>query len=147
MRIACLLIACTAIASCDKPVGPPLDVSELEVFAPLPGSTAGVAYMTLINNTSTAITVGRVASPDFERVEIHESLLDDGVFRMRELDSLVVDPRRPTQLREGGKHLMLMGPGSDVDIGQPVTLLIYYGEDGEIVLRSTLQARVQLEVD
>ena len=147
MRIAWSLFVCALVAGCSGPEGPPINVSGLEIFAPLPGSNAGVAYFSVENNTDATIVVRRVDSPQFERVELHESLLEDGVYRMNALDALTVDSRRAVTLRAGGKHLMLMSPRADLAVGQPVTLILHYDTDGEIVLRATLQSRVQLDED
>ena len=49
-----------------------------------------------------------VTSPEFGKVELHETTVEDGVARMRPLDSLVVPPGETVVLERGGKHLMLM---------------------------------------
>jgi len=134
-------------AACSQPDGPPLDVSGLTIYAPLPGSSSGVAYLRLDNNTNEPIAIRRVESPEFETVAFHESLLEDGVYRMRAVDNPIVQPGEPLVLREGGRHLMLMHPKGDLAIGSPVTLLLHYDADGEIVLRATLQSRVSLDVE
>lgn len=145
MKYFSALMICVLLAGCSEPSGPPIAVSGLTIYAPLPGTRAGVAYFNLLNDTDSAIVLRRVESPDFGRVEFHESLLVDGVYRMQALEELPIQPQASATLREGGKHLMLMEPRADLEVGQPVTLLLHYDTDGEIVLRATLQSRVQLD--
>ena len=124
-----------------------IDVSGLEIFAPLPGGSTGAAYFRLDNNSGAPIAIHGVESPQFGTVEFHETVLEDGVYRMRILEPPTVDPGESMVLREGGRHLMLMKPVNDPAVGSPVTLRLRYGEDGEIVLRATLQSRVELDAE
>ena len=132
--LACLLAACT-----DRE-GPPLEVTDIRVFAPLPGSDAGVAYLTLSNRGGDAIVVGSAQSPEFERVEIHETALNDGIASMRRVDSLTVAAGESAVFTPGGLHLMLIGPRAAAKPGQAVTLEIEH-DHGLLVVSATLLDR------
>ena len=141
IRRSVLLPALLAIGGCGEPA-PPLAVGDVNVFAPLPGSTMGAAYMTITNNTGDTIVIGRVASPQFGQVELHETRLSDGVARMRELPALPVPARSSVALAEGGVHLMLMRPVDKLEIGQPITLRVHYDSDGVVIVTSNLKSRL-----
>ena len=66
-----------------------------------------------------------VMSPEFRKVELHETTVVDGVARMRALDSITVPPGSTVVLERGGKHLMLMRP---VGAPEAVTLDLYSGD-------------------
>lgn len=85
--------------------------------------TAG--YFRLRNDTKETITINRVSSPQFEAVEMHESILDRGVSRMQRLGNVTLAAGGTETFEPGGKHLMLMRP-----IGgfETVTLKFYSGE-------------------
>ena len=70
-----------------------------------------------------------VTSPQFGAVEIHETKIEDGIARMRELDALVVPARGSVTLERGGKHLMLM---KGKDAGDSVTLQLF-SEDAPVL--------------
>lgn len=120
MRFAIVLIA-LVIAGCGEPK-PPLVASDVEVTRSMPGTKMSAGFFVLTNNTDEAIRITRVTSPQFASVEIHETTIEDGIARMRELDALVVPPHGKVTLERGGKHLMLMRPG---DLGDTVTLRLF----------------------
>ena len=117
MRIATLFVA-LLVAACDQPQ-PPLVASDVDVTRPMPGLKMSAGFFVLTNNTDEAIRITRVTSPQFAAVEIHETTIEDGIARMRELDALVVPAHGSVTLERGGKHLMLMRPG---ELGERVSL-------------------------
>jgi len=133
------LLACLCAACADRE-GPPVEVADIRVFAPLPGSDAGVAYLTLSNHGSDAIVVSSARSPEFERVEIHETALKDGVASMRRVDTLTVAAGESAVFAPGGLHLMLVGPRAAAEPGQAVTLEIEH-DHGLLVVSATLLDR------
>ena len=117
MRFAILLCA-LFIAACGQPQ-PPLVASDVDITRPMPGMKMSAGFFVLTNNTDEPIRITSVTSPQFAAVEIHETTIEDGIARMRELDVLLVPPRGNVTLERGGKHLMLMRPG---DLGEQVSL-------------------------
>jgi len=117
MRFALLLFA-LFIAACGQPQ-PPLVASDVDITRPMPGMKMSAGFFVLTNNTDEPIRITRVTSPQFAAVEIHETTIEDGIARMRELDALLVPPRSTVTLERGGKHLMLMRPG---ELGDQVSL-------------------------
>jgi len=134
-----------AIAGCDKEIGPPLEVSDATVFAPLPGTHAAVGYMTISNNTNTDILITSIGSPQFGSVKLHETQITDGIARMTMLKSLLVPARSTVILGNGGLHIMLMDPLQAVALGQPVALHINYDLAGLVIVSTTLQSRFDHE--
>ena len=115
-----ILIAALALFAigCTDP-GAPLVASDVVIKKPMPGMKMSAGFFVLANNTDAAIRITSVSSPQFEAVEIHETNIEDGIARMRELEALVVPPRGSVTLERGGKHLMLMRAN---DLGDTVTL-------------------------
>ena len=105
----------------DEPA-PPLVIDDVVVTRPMPGRSMSAGYFTLTNNGDTAVAITSVQSPQFGSVEMHETLLDDGVARMRALDRIVVEAGTRLRFEPGGKHLMLMQPAGSP---QAVTLQFY----------------------
>ena len=114
------------------------------MLAPLPGSAAGVAYMAVENRSDAAVTIHGARSPQFDRVEMHETLVEDGVMKMRPIRELVVDAGDTVIFEQGGKHFMLMGARPDVAVGTSVTLEITH-DGGLLVVAATLQSRIPTE--
>ena len=123
MRLSVALLALVLVA-CGSPK-PPLVISELEVTQPIPGRNMSAGFFILTNNTDEVISITGVDSPQFTRVEIHETTVTDGVSRMRKLNALEVPAQGSVVLERGGKHLMLM---QAQDIGDSVTLQFVSGD-------------------
>ena len=129
MRLLTLLLGCCWLASCSIDSAP-LVASEIVVTRPLPGVRMGAGYLSLTNATSQRILITKVMSPNFESVEMHESVLEDGISRMVKLDEVAILPSRTVRFEPGGKHLMLRYPVNMIDA---VTLQFY---DGDALLLS-----------
>jgi copper(I)-binding protein len=125
MMRAATLVLLLALFGCAEESGPPLVASDIEITRPMAGMDMSAGYLTLKNNTGTAIVVTQVQSPQFARVEIHETTIEDGISKMRALDSLTVPANGSARLERGGKHLMLMQAR---DLKDSVTLQLMSGE-------------------
>lgn len=139
--VLAVLLCSIAIAGCDRDVGPPLEISATSVFAPLPGTHAAVAYMTIRNNTQTDIVVGSISSPQFASVMLHETQIVDGVARMTMLKSLLIPAHSSVVLGNGGLHIMLMNPVRAVELEQPVSLHFNYDVAGLVIVSTTMRSR------
>ncbi|PCK08197.1 MAG: electron transporter SenC [Alteromonadaceae bacterium] len=91
-----------------------------------PNATVNAGYMTLLNAGDDAVTVKSVTSPSFDRVEIHEMSMVDGMMEMRELKTLKIAGGGMVKLAPGGKHLMLKAPKKRVVDGDQVTLVLEF---------------------
>lgn len=133
-----VLIACIYLGACSGETKTPLLASNIEIFEAMPGKTMSAGYLTLINNTDVAITISNVASPEFESVEIHESILEDGVAKMRRIAELLIPADSKLTLERGGKHLMLMLP---TGAAKQVTLNFYSGDTILLGVQAPLTSR------
>ena len=122
------MIALLLLAACGSPK-PPLVASEVEITPPMPGRMMSAGYLVLTNNTDEAIVIDGVTSPQFGVVEIHQTILENGISRMRQIEELVVPARGSVALERGGKHLMLMQAQG---VNETVTLLLL--SDGAPIL-------------
>lgn len=93
----------------------PLVASDISIARPAPGMQMTAAYFTLTNNTSQRITITAVTSPQFGVVQMHESVIEDGMARMYELGDVTILPGKSVVFEPGAKHLMLMQAQSDID--------------------------------
>lgn len=123
MRITVIAIV-LLLAACGEPQ-PPLVASDVHITRPLPGRHVSAGYLVLSNTTSKDIRITRVTSPEFGKVQIHETKIEDGVARMQALEELVVPAHGSVKLESGGKHLMLMRPD---EIEDSVSLQLYSGD-------------------
>lgn len=125
MSPARLLVIALCFAACTADLSAPLLAADVIVTRPLPGAMVSAGYMTLINDSDEVVSITSVASPQFGSVEMHETIIEDGIARMRPIEALVIAPGSTVKFERGGKHLMLMQPSESSDT---VTLNFYSGD-------------------
>lgn len=123
-RLLATIVAAAALGACSGET-PPLVVANLEVTAPLPGSHVSAGYFRMTSNADRMIEISHVASTGFRSVEMHETVIDAGVARMRRLSGFRIAPGETVVFEPGGKHLMLTGPAAGLET---VTLSFFSGE-------------------
>lgn len=125
MTRTALLLMIAAIGACSPGESRPLVATEARVTAPRTEGGMSAGYLTLHNGSDDEIVITRVSSPQFGRVEMHESRVEDGVSRMRPIDVLAIPSGGDVALVPGGRHLMLMQPAGPADT---VTLELWSGD-------------------
>lgn len=116
-------------------------VTDAFGFAPLVPGGAASAYMHLTNVTDNDLHLSGFDSPQFERVELHETVEQDGMARMRPVSNVRIAPGATLQLAPGGKHLMLMNPRASLGAGTVVSVTIHFENAPSIVTEFTLRNR------
>ncbi len=109
-----------------KPSADVVAVMNVWVREALPDSEANAGYMTLINVGSEEVTLIRIKSDSFNKVEVHEMAVVDGLMNMRELKTLTIPVNDQVKLAPGGKHLMMISPKKDLVQGDKVDLTLIF---------------------
>lgn len=139
-RLAPLVTACLAAVACgDERM--PLSASGVMILEPIPGQDRTVAYLTLENAGSVPITLNRVTSPQFAAVEMHATILDNGVAGMQALDAITIAEGASIAFDTGGRHLMLIRPREALEAGDEVTLEFHHDPPGLLILSAPLRTR------
>lgn len=120
------------LAGCGSDVAPgcgELAVSDAWVRASAPGAKVMGAYFVLANEGDTLVTVNAIKSVQFERVEMHETIINDsGQASMQPLARVTVAPDASVGFEPGGKHLMLFSPSQVYTAGDQVELILSCGK-------------------
>lgn len=127
----------TLIMSCDENSEPRIVVENIQVLPPSPGASVGVAYFELRNRTDVQISLRSVTSPQFQRVEMHETSITNGVSKMRKIGEIKIDAGQSVIFETGGKHLMLLNPITELQEHSSVTL-IFQIDDRTLTAEHTL---------
>ena len=126
-----LLLIVAGCSSSDAP----LVATDVVINAPPPGMKMSAGYLTLHNNTSAEITITRVSSPQFGSVEMHETIIRDGISRMVALGEVTIPAKDSVSFEPGAKHLMLMRPGGEL---ATVSLEFYSASDLVLAVDATI---------
>ena len=119
------LAALTLAAGCGGNEGPPVVVNDVVVTAPDAGMPMAAGYLRIANRSGNDIRITRVSSPEYGSVEMHETVAEDGIARMRAIPVLEIANGETVVFERGGKHLMLMQP---MDQPRNITLNFYSGD-------------------
>jgi len=87
-------------------------------------ATTGAAYLTVTDNGQPDRLVG-VSTPVSSTAQLHETIDDQGVMKMRAVAGIDLAPGKPVLFKPGGYHVMLMGLNSPLKAGDtfPLTLI------------------------
>jgi copper(I)-binding protein len=108
-----------------------LEIREPWLRPSPPGVPVGAGYLTIINRGTAADELLGVATPRASMVQIHETRMEQGVMRMRELERLTIGAGVQIALAPGGAHLMLMGLNEPLRVGEKVPLTLRFARSGE----------------
>jgi len=109
---------------------------------PAPKGGNGAGFFTLTNNNSGPDTLLRVESPIALRVELHETSTEGGVMRMRELKGgLKLKAGETVVFKPGGKHVMFLGLGRALAVGDKVPATLVFERAGRTPIELTVRAR------
>lgn len=128
-RVAVVFAILATVSACDSGGGPPVVAANVVVTAPAPEMPMAAGYLDISNHSGTSIRITRVSSPDYESVEMHETIVEDDVASMREMPALEIENGKTVVFERGGKHLMLMKP-----IGTPGTITLNFYSDELLLL-------------
>lgn len=115
MRFLVIALVLLAAGCGEVPDGPPLVATDVSVLEPMTGMDMTAGYFVLENRGSETIRISGVSSPQFGRVEMHETVVENDVARMRELAEIVIAPGERVVFEPGGRHLMLFEPRAPLD--------------------------------
>ncbi len=122
MRPRLLPFVLLAVPSIALAQSTPIQVTDAWSRAAAQGRV-GVLYLTVTDAGQPDRLVG-ADTPVAEKAELHESLSDNGVMKMRSVDAVPVAAGQKLVLKPGGYHFMLIGLRKTLSAGDtfPVTL-------------------------
>lgn len=124
------LAAFLMLASCNGASDQPaIDVDGAWARATSAGQTNSAAYLRIINRGGEDRLLS-VSSP-VGGTSIHETTIDDGVMRMRPVESLEIPAGSTVELEPHGAHIMLMGLKAPLEAGSTVPIELRFEKSGE----------------
>jgi periplasmic copper chaperone A len=100
--------------------GPVISGAWVRSVPPTARMTAG--YLTLFNPGPEDLVITGAGSPLFGAVELHGTVTEDGVARMRHQETVTVPAGEAVRFEPGGLHLMLMQPVGEIPASGNIAL-------------------------
>ncbi len=91
-------------------------VENATLRPPAPGQTTAAAYFDVINDGG-ANELLSASTPISAKVELHTHLHEDGMMKMRKVESVKILPQQTTEFKRMGLHVMIF----NVDLPEGVT--------------------------
>jgi len=79
-------------------------------------------YAVLSNPVGKALTVVSASSTAFAKVEMHETITENGIAKMRAIQKLEIPANGKVEFSPSGKHFMLIEPSSTLKSGDVVAV-------------------------
>ena len=134
------LIAALGAAAAAGAPPPSLAVQHAWARATPPNATVAAAYLTLDNRGRKPDRLLSVSSPRAARVEVHATVHEGDLAKMRRIDPLHVAAGERLTFEPGGTHVMLMGLAAPLAAGQRVPLLLSFEIAGEVQVEAVVLA-------
>ena len=132
---------CAPLPAATGPAAAPVMTVSGAFARPSPneGGTGG-AFMTITNNSGAADRLLGATTPAAKMVEIHETIDDNGVMKMRPVTGgFEIPAGGKLELLPGGKHIMLMGLTTPLKEGDEVEVTLTFEKAGAITVKAPVK--------
>jgi len=103
----------------------------------IPGQDKTVGYFTARNAGASDWVLTAARSDAARAIEIHTTLRDGDMVRMRRLHEVVIAAGETVRFEPGGKHLMLFGVA---ELGDSLDVVLVARDGGEVQVRFRVTA-------
>jgi copper(I)-binding protein len=115
------------LSLCLLPLATPAQAQTVRVEDPWSRATApgrpGVIYLNLSGGPDRLVGVTSDAGG---MTELHETIVENGITRMRPIGGVLISPGTRTRLAPGGMHIMLMGLKKPLKQGDTIKLTLAF---------------------
>ncbi|WP_409438929.1 copper chaperone PCu(A)C [Psychromonas sp. GE-S-Ul-11] len=133
-----VLVACSLLFSLNS-FAAALMVSEQYVRATPPHVKNSAAFLTIENQSEETVKLVSVSSDIADRVELHTHISEDGLMKMRQVESILIKGHNSVQLQPGGYHVMFLGLKNDLVAGDSVDITLYFDNGDAIETTAPIQ--------
>jgi copper(I)-binding protein len=137
-----LLLATAGCAPLPAATSPAPGITIEGAFArpsPTEGGTGGM-FMTIANGSAASDRLVGGSSPAAQTVEIHETIDDNGVMKMRPVPGgFEIPAGGKLELKPGGKHVMLIGLTAPLAEGQEIEITLNFEKAGPITIKAPVK--------
>ncbi|HEX5536830.1 MAG TPA: copper chaperone PCu(A)C [Sphingobium sp.] len=130
------LVAPLALVSCAEPQ--PLYVDQAWI-RPNPNGQGPAAGYLVIHGGEAAVRLLRVTSDAAMRIEMHQSVTQDGMTTMEKIDSLDVPAKEKVTFEPGGKHLMIFNINPAAIQAGKLTMTLLFSNDDRLIVDAQIR--------
>jgi periplasmic copper chaperone A len=99
----------------------------------------GAVYVKIANHGKAPDALVSAATDAAEKVELHATINDGGVMRMRPQARIEVGAGKALEMKPGGYHIMLLGLTRDLKPGETVKLTLTFEKAGPMAIEAPVK--------
>ncbi|TAA47089.1 MULTISPECIES: copper chaperone PCu(A)C [Corallincola] len=104
-----------------------------------PGVPNSAAFLVIENPMSESVVLLGAETEIAARAELHNHLSEDGVMKMRQVDSIEVPAKSKVTLQPGGLHIMLFDIKNSPQVGQQIPITLIFADDTKITVMAEVR--------
>ena len=110
----------------------PVIVIEDHMARPATKGRNGAVFMKIVNKGTKSSVLKKVSSPVAREVQLHLTLQDSDIMKMRKLEHIDCPAAQTVELKSGGLHIMLMGLKQDLVLNEKIPVSLEF-QGGHII--------------
>lgn len=116
-----------------------VSIDDAWLRATPPGQTVTALYFTISNHSERHCVLTEVSTPLAERAEMHRTLEEDGMMKMRHQESFPIPPHGTLVLAPGAEHIMLYGLAEQLQPGMTTAVRVDFAGCGELTIEAEVR--------
>jgi phosphatidylserine decarboxylase len=109
-----------------------LTVKDARITIAPPTVTINAGYLTIENHSNEVLELVSITSDNYPRIEIHESVVREGMATMIHHQTLIIPPGSIREMMPGGFHLMIYNNGKPPMLGNKIPITLSF-IDGSVI--------------
>lgn len=106
----------------------------------LPNHLPSAGYFVIHNHGKEAVEVLAAATPSYDNVMLHETIEEDGMMKMKMVESLSVPAQGRLDFKPGGLHAMFEQPTAVLQVGDVMPLELLFEGNKKLSVTCTVKA-------
>lgn len=111
-----------------------IQIDDAWVRTAPPSVKVMASYMKITNQSQQTISITNINSPQFKKVEVHHSIMNNGMMRMKKIEPLILKGQQTLVLKPGSYHLMLIKPIHAIARGEQVRFNFSFDNGDKLTL-------------
>ncbi len=142
--LTALCLTLIALTACEKKE-PTMMVHEAQSFETATGTTVGAVLVMLHNTSGVMDELVKIKTPLTSQAEIHNMTDDNGIMKMREVESILIPASGMVSLTPDGYHIMLMDLDEPLKAGDKFEMTFYFKNSAPVTATIPVLSRKELQ--
>ncbi len=116
-----------------------ITINDPYVRAIPPGQTISAVFMTINNSSDKELSLVNATSNISKIVELHSHVHENGMMKMRRVESIKIPAKGQAVLKPGGFHIMLIDLHDNLKIDQKVSITLTFSDNSSMDITAVVR--------